>query len=164
MKRTEFFSKYTLCVLLIFSTNKIAAQDKPIQLALFNPVQIFNENTSITGLRINLIYGKNATVSGLDWGLVNHMTAGVSKGVQFGLVGIVEADYVGWQDNCVNITNEKFEGLQFGVVNYAGTVNGVQIGLVNYAANMNKGLQIGLVNIIKHGGQFPFFPIVNWAF
>jgi len=143
--------------------NPIKAQEKPVQLALFNPVQIFDENTSITGLRINIIYGKNASVSGLDWGLINHMTSGVSKGVQFGLVGIVDADFMGWQDNGVNITKGKFEGLQWGVVNYAGTVSGVQIGLVNYAANMTKGLQIGLVNIIKQGGQFPFFPIVNWA-
>lgn len=164
MKRTKLFPEFALCLLLAFSANKIAAQDKPIQLALFNPIQIFNENTSITGLRISLLYGKNATVSGLDWGLVNHTTSGVSKGVQFGLVGLVEANYVGWQDNGVNITEEKFEGLQLGIVNYAGTVSGVQIGLVNYASNMTKGLQIGLVNIIKQGGQFPFFPIVNWAF
>jgi len=27
-----------------------------------------------------------------------------------------------------------------------------------------KGLQIGLVNIIRQGGQFPVFPIVNWSF
>ncbi len=164
MKRTKLFSILSICLLLMLSAKEIAAQDKPIQLALFNPVQIFNENTSITGLRISLLYGKNARVSGLDWGLVNHITSGVSKGVQFGLVGIVEADYMGWQDNGVNITEGKFEGLQWGVVNYAGTVSGVQIGLVNYAANMTKGLQIGLINIIKQGGQFPVFPIGNWAF
>lgn len=161
MKAKKMFYLSALISLIFFNTVK--AQDKPIQLALFNPVQIFDENTSITGLRINLIYGKNAQVSGLDWGLINHITSGVSKGVQFGLVGIVEADYMGWQDNGVNITKGKFEGLQWGIVNYAGTVSGVQIGLVNYAANMTKGLQIGLVNIIKQGGQFPFFPIVNWA-
>lgn len=160
-KSVKIFSLVFL--LAIVFGGKISAQDKPVQLALFNPVQIFDENTSITGLRINIIYGKNAQVSGLDWGLINHMTSGVSKGVQFGLVGIVEADFMGWQDNGVNITHGKFEGLQWGIVNYAGTVSGVQIGLVNYAANMTKGLQIGLVNIIKHGGQFPFFPIVNWA-
>lgn len=113
------------CVVFSFALlSSMKAQDKPIQLALFNPVQIFDENTSITGLRISLIYGKNSQVSGLDWGLVNHITSGVSKGVQFGLVGIVEADYMGWQDNGVNITKGKFEGLQWGIVNYAGTVSG----------------------------------------
>ncbi len=158
MKGTNLFFLFIFGMLMVFSTNKISAQDKPIQLALFNPIQIFDENTSITGLRINLLYGKNRTITGLDWGLVNHTTSGVSKGVQFGLVGIVEADFMGWQDNGVNITNGKFEGLQWGFVNYAGTVSGVQIGFVNYAANMTKGLQIGLVNIIRQGGQFPVVP------
>lgn len=150
-------------ILFFIVGNSAKAQDKPIQLALFNPIQLVGENTSITGVRLNLIYGKNTQVTGLDWGLVNHSTSGISKGVQFGFVGIVEADFTGWQDNGVNITHGKFEGLQWGIVNYGGTVSGVQIGLVNYAANMTKGLQIGLVNIIKQGGQFPFFPIVNWA-
>jgi hypothetical protein len=164
MNPKKIFSFFAVCILLIISVKEIAAQDKPIQIALFNPVQIFNENTSITGLRISFIYGKNASVSGLDWGLINHTTSGVSKGVQFGLVAIDEADFIGWQANAVNITKGKFEGLQWGFFNSAGTVSGVQIGFVNYAANMTKGLQIGLVNIIKHGGQFPVFPIVNWAF
>ncbi len=164
MKPSHFFLVFTICMMLFISAKETSAQDKPIQLALFNPIQIFDENTSITGLRISLLYGKNKTVSGLDWGLVNHTTSGVSKGVQFGLVGIVEADFIGWQDNGVNITHGNFEGLQWGLVNYAGSVSGVQLGLVNYASNMKKGLQIGLVNIIKTGGQFPVFPIVNWAF
>ena len=129
-------TKSVLCAVIIFLViaNFAKAQDKPIQLALFNPVQIVDENASITGLRINLLYGKNTSVTGLDWGLVNHSTSGVSKGVQFGIVGIVEADFMGWQDNFVNITNGKFEGLQWGFVNTAGTVSGVQIGFVNYAA------------------------------
>jgi hypothetical protein len=164
IKMAKLIRFSVLSLLLIFFSNVISAQDKPVQLALFNPIQIFSENTSITGLRINLIYGKNTSVSGLDMGLINHLTSGVSKGLQFGLVGIIESDFMGWQDNGINITKGKFEGLQWGVVNYAGTMSGLQLGLVNYAENMTKGLQIGLVNIIKHGGQFTFFPIVNWAF
>jgi len=152
-----------VCMFSIVLSSKISAQEKPVQIALFNPIQIFDESTSITGLRISFLYGKNATLTGLDWGLVNHLTSGASKGVQFGLVGIVESDFTGWQNNGFNITHKNFEGLQWGIVNYAGSVSGVQIGLVNYAANMKKGLQIGLVNIIKQGGQFPVFPIVNWA-
>lgn len=178
MIRTKLLLVFSVSLLVLISAKGISAQDKPVQLALFNPVQIFDENTSITGLRLNILYGKNARVSGVDLGLVNHITSGVSKGVQFGLVGIVEAGYMGWQDNAVNITKGSFEGLQWGVVNYGGntsgvqlgfvnysaSVSGVQFGFVNYAGNMKKGLQIGLINIIRQGGQFPFFPIVNWAF
>jgi hypothetical protein len=48
-------------------------------------------------------------------------------------------------------------------VNYADHMSGFQLGLVNYARSA-KGLQVGLANIIKQGGKFPVFPIVNWSF
>jgi len=139
------------------------AQNRPIQLALVTPIQIFPEDTPIGGVRLNLLYGRNVSVSGLDLGLVNHTTTGMSKGWQNGLVGVADADFLGWQDCAVNVTKGRCEGLQWGVVNYAGEMSGLQLGLVNYAMSM-KGLQIGIVNIIKQGGQFPVFPIVNWSF
>jgi hypothetical protein len=147
----------------ILVAQPILAQEKPIQLSLFSPVQIVPEDNAISGVRLSLLYGKNKYVTGLDWGLVSHSTSGMSKGVQFGLVGLVEADFTGWQNTVVNITQGNFEGFQWGLVNYAGHANGFQLGLVNYAMTMH-GLQIGLVNIIKQGGQFPVFPIVNWSF
>ena len=153
-----------ICVLAIPAlSTQVFAQSKPIQLSLVTPVQIFDESIPISGIRLSLIYGRSVSVTGLDWGLVNHTTTGKSMGVQFGLVGIADADFVGWQDNAVNIVKNDFEGLQWGLVNYADYANGLQLGFVNYAATM-KGLQIGLVNIIGQGGQFPVFPIVNWSF
>jgi len=148
---------------LIMTSTPVQAQNRPIQIALVTPIQIFPEDNHIGGIRLNLIYGRNASVTGLDVGLVNHTTKGLSQGVQFGFIGLVDSDFTGWQDNNVNITKGNFEGLQLGIVNYAKRMNGVQFGLVNYAVNM-KGLQIGLVNIIQQGGAFPFFPIVNWSF
>ncbi len=94
---------------------------------------------------------------------MSHATSGTSQGVQFGLVGLVDAGFTGWQNTAVNITRGNFEGFQCGIVNYAGHASGFQLGIVNYAMSM-KGLQIGFVNIIKQGGQFPVFPIVNWSF
>lgn len=148
---------------VVSSPTATNAQEKPIQLALFAPVQIFPDTTSIKGVRISLLYGRNTTVKGLDIGLVSHTTAGLSKGAQFGVVGFVEADFMGFQNNWVNITQGSFEGFQWGLVNHANKASGFQLGLVNYARTLN-GLQIGLVNIIKQGGQFPVFPIVNWSF
>jgi hypothetical protein len=141
----------------------VVAQDRPIQLALVAPIQIFPESNSITGLRLNLLYGRNEKVTGIDLGLVNHTMSGESKGIQWGLVNITDADFTGLQDGWANVTKGNFEGLQWGVVNYANHANGLMVGLVNYAMTM-KGLQIGLVNIIRQGGQFPVFPIVNWSF
>lgn len=79
------------------------------------------------------------------------------------MVGLNDADFLGFQDCAVNVTKGRCEGFQWGIVNYAGEMSGFQLGFVNYAMTM-KGLQIGLVNIIKQGGQFPVFPIVNWSF
>jgi len=160
--------KYTvvgvMLILLLATVGMNAqAQSKPVQLALFNPIQIFPENTSIGGIRISLIYGKNASVSGLDWGLVNYTTSGTSMGWQTGLVGLNEANFVGLQSNFVNVNNQNVEGVQWGFYNHAGYMNGLQLGFINHAGSM-KGLQIGLINIIKTGGQFPIFPIVNWSF
>ncbi len=138
-------------------------QEKPVQLSLFTPIQIFPEETPIKGIRFNLFYGRGVAISGLDLGMVNHTTTGNSMGVQFGMVGLAEANFTGWQDNFVNVTRGDFEGFQWGFVNYARRANGFQLGFVNYAGSM-KGLQIGLINIIEQGGQFPVFPIVNWSF
>ena len=102
-------------------------------------------------------------VMGLDLGLVNHVTTGISTGAQYGAVGLVDSDFVGFQNNLVNATNGKFDGFQLGIVNYAKITNGFQLGFVNYAESM-RGLQIGVVNIIQRGGAFPVFPIVNWSF
>ncbi|MFC2132978.1 LA_2272 family surface repeat-containing protein [Bacteroidota bacterium] len=162
MKKIISFLMLTL--LLTFSINSnLSAQTSPVQISILAPIQLFNEDTSIEGLRLSLLYGKNYNMTGFDLGLVSH-TTGEFKGVQFGFLGISDSDFTGWQDNSINWTKGKFKGLQFGIVNYAKSMSGVQFGLVNYTMYMDKGLQIGLINIIKENGAFPFFPIVNWSF
>jgi len=66
------------------------------------------------------------------------------------------------QYSTVNVTKGRFDGFQLGFFNYAHKMNKLQFGLVNYAESI-EGIQIGLVNIIKQGGAFPVFPIVNWS-
>lgn len=152
-------------------------EDLPFQLALFNPAQVRPEDTSIFLLRFNLIYGKNVSVKGLDIGIANHCTGGISKGLQWGIVGFIEGDFIGWQDQFVNIVGGTFTGLQsgfyndldngeafqLGVINRARSVSGFQLGLVNYTEGM-YGLQIGLINFIQDKDKFPVLPIVNWSF
>ncbi len=150
-------------IALVFVSAPVGAETRPIQLALVTPIQIFPEGDDISGIRLNLLYGRNASVIGVDWGLVNHTTTGKSMGLQHGLVGLADSDFTGWQDNAVNVVQGDFEGLQLGIVNYAHFANGLQVGFVNYARSM-KGLQVGFMNIIEQGGAFPVFPIVNWSF
>ena len=148
---------------LMFAGNDATAQEGPVQLALFNPVQILPENQSVAAFRFSLLYGKNASVTGLDLGLVN-ITTGRQTGIQWGGVGIVEGDFTGWQGNFVSIGKGNFEGLQWSGVNYhTGHMKGLQISLVNYAATL-KGVQLGFINIIGKGGFLPIFPFFNFSF
>lgn len=165
-------------VALVLAPAQAAAQGtSPIQIALVTPVQIVPATRAVAGVRLDLLYGRNTYVKGLDIGLVNHSTQGVSQGLQYGLVNIVNGDFQGWEDGAVNVTEGHFEGFQsggvnvlgdgggfqWGIVNHAQRLSGLQLGIVNYAARLH-GLQIGLVNIIAHGGALPVLPIVNWSF
>jgi hypothetical protein len=152
-------------------------KEQPFQIALFNPVQWRAETAEIVGCRLNLIYGKNVSVKGLDVGLGNHCTGGTSVGLQYGLVGYVEGDFSGWQENMICMVKGTFTGyqsglynefdrgtgFQMGVVNRTRDMTGFQLGLINYTETM-YGLQIGLLNIIKRKETLPVFVIVNWSF
>ncbi|MBT3233317.1 MAG: hypothetical protein HN356_10935 [Calditrichaeota bacterium] len=166
-----------LCLTLIsvIAVSSPALAEKPIQLALFPPIQLVSEGESITGLRLS-IYGKNAALTGIDIGFINHLTA-PSVGLQWGAVGYCESNFTGIQDNFINVTKGTFLGLQGGAYNYVGSGTGLQYGFINYAksweglqlgfinyAGTISGLQIGLINFIGTGGFMPVFPIVNWTF
>ena len=161
MKKSSLFSGIFL---IIITSSTILSQSKPIQLALFNPIQIFDESNAIGGFRFNLIYGRNTSVTGVDFGLVNSTTSGTSVGLQWGFVNLNDGNFEGVQLGTVHWNKGKSTGFHFGLVNHAGTMSGVQLGLVNHAGSVDGGIQIGLVNVIEQGGMFPFFPIVNWSF
>jgi hypothetical protein len=165
------------CVVLAGATTSYAQETKPVQLALFNPAQIFKEDVSIKGVRLNLLYGKNHDMTGLDLGIAN-WTTGDFKGVGWAfLVNSVEGDGVGWLDGVVNLVAGEFKGLEVGIYNGVGQGTGVQLGwvnvskgfeglqfgFVNYTDDMH-GLQIGIVNIINNKEKLKFLPIVNWKF
>ena len=159
MKKIIFIS-----FILLFSMDcNVHAAGSTIQISLFTPIQIVPAEQGVTALRINFIYGMNTYIKGIDIGLFNQTISGQSVGVQLGLAGLNNQDFLGGQVNSVNITSGNFEGLQWGLVNYAGAANGLQLGFFNYAGTL-KGLQIGLINIINIDGAFPFLPIVNWSF
>ncbi|HER44260.1 MAG TPA: hypothetical protein ENO08_07365, partial [Candidatus Eisenbacteria bacterium] len=135
-----------LCAGLL-PAGRVSAQgaDQPLQLALFNPVQIRPEDTSIFLLRVNLIYGKNVSVKGLDIGIANHCSGGVSKGLQWGIVGFIEGDFIGWQDHFVNMTKGTFTGLQTGFYNELDNGEAFQFGFINRARSVS-GFQLGFIN------------------
>ena len=165
-------------VILGITLSAASAQEtKPINLSLFDPVQIFKNDVAIKGIRLNLIYGKNAAMSGVDIGIANWVT-GETVGVQWGVINYTMGDFTGWQTGPVGNTDGHMTGVQSGwlvSINESGkglmasglTISndfvGLQLAVVNYAVELH-GIQIGLLNIIKNGGMLPVFPFFNFSF
>lgn len=140
------------------------AEEKPINVALFDPIQIFDNSHDIKGLRLNVLYGYNKNLKGVDFGFVVNRLDGDLTGAQFGLFNWTNNGKVtGAQLGTVNFHSGLALGAQLGLVNYAKEVTGLQWGFVNYAERLNKGLQLGLINIAKNG-FLPVFVIVNFNF
>jgi hypothetical protein len=168
-----------LATLISLMVPALALADGPINLSLFNPVQIVKEDQSVTAFRLSLIYGKNVDMTGVDLSLVG-MNTGSVTGVSWTAVGLVDGDFTGWQSGWLaSVTNGNMQGLQEGLYTHCGSgssgvqlgflntaddFSGLQFGIVNVAESMRSGLQIGLVNIIKNKEKLKFFPIVNWKF
>ena len=144
---------YKILLVLIISivaSNAYAVEWTPLQLSLVSPVQVFPEETKVNGIRVNLIYGVNKGLNGIDYGPVNH-TKGVTNGVQAGAFPI----------GGVNIT-EDLNGLQiggiFGGVNISKNFNGLQVagifGGVNISNGEDNGLQVsGLFGGVNNAGN-----------
>ena len=168
---------------MVLASGALVASE-PIQLSLTPEIAIFDRNTTIEGLTLN-IWGENPQTA-LALGIVNGsrgQSAGLSwswilnyadnyQGVQWALVNYTKSDFLGWQAGFVNYTEGSMKGFQSGVVNYAGRLTGLQLGLVNYAETANTGVQIGLVNLIPSNPWFSGLPdelapgmiFVNWRF
>ena len=121
--------------LLLFSN--VVQAVTPIQIALFNPIQLAPSDKSVTGVRLNLIYGKNASLVGLDIGFINHLTE-KSFGIQHGFISYNESDFTGFQTNFISITKGEFTGLQEGFYNGAGKGTGFQYGFINRRHQMGR--------------------------
>jgi len=153
----------------------VHAEVRPVQLAIWPPLQVFPPEDTIHGVRLSL-YGLNQEVQGLDVGIFNR-TLGKVVGLQYGIIGYAEGDFTGWQDNMINVSEGKFTGLAWGLgnscndaegfllgfVNMTTAMNGFQLGFINYTRRLH-GLQVGLLNIVKDKEQLPVLPIVNWSF
>jgi len=153
--------------------------EQVIQLSVFNPIQLHPEETSVRGVRLGLIYGKNHNLTGVDYAYgVNRLT-GSMVGLQSGFWNDVDGDFTGWQSGAVNITRGDFlglqsgavnitkgnvQGVQSGLVNMSGSLEGVQFGIYNQSDDIVQGLQVGLLNFNGNKDPFQFLPIVNWHF
>jgi hypothetical protein len=150
-----------------------------LQLALVAPVQIFAESFAVSGLRVNLIFGRNRALRGLDLGTVNEITERV-EGVQLALASNLAGDLAGLQIGLFNsaatseagccqlgainiLRGEDSQGTMLGMFNQADGLRGFQFGLINIC-NTLDGCQLGLINIITQSEALMFCPIFNAQF
>lgn len=152
---------FTFLLVIITLTSMVYA-DGAVQLSLINTVQIVPQNQAVTAFRL-AIYGKNTKTQYFDMGIFTENTSGISKGIQWSLVGLQD-DFTGWQAGTFfNYSTGRVKGLMSGAVNLSGHMSGLQFGIFNMT-DTAYGIQIGLLNFIKKGGMLPFFPIFNFSF
>jgi uncharacterized protein YbcI len=112
----------------------------PCQLALFYPLQVFNNKKNVYGLRFDVFYGVNKTISGLDIGMVNE--ADSMYGIQIGVL--------------YNCLHKSMEGIQAGIVNSVdGDLFFFQMALWNNTVNGGMtGIQTALnKNTVGHDAK-----------
>ena len=141
------------------------------QLALAVP----NNKEDVTGLDFG-IGSKTTAVTGLQWDLVWAETTYELKGVSCAWIVSMANKMQGFQTAAFVKANDII-GAQFGVVSLANSVNGVQVGFfnqtdylhglqlgfVNYARDVDRGLQVGLLNVAENG-YVPVMIFVNGRF
>lgn len=131
------------------------------QFSFFAPLQIFPERDDVYGMRLSLPYGSNATLSGLDLGVVNRLDSlygvGISliysrrnsdmRGLNFaGAFNLSTGNDVGLSIAGVYNNVNAIDGVQTALLlNKAKRVHGLQLGLFNYCEKMD-GAQMGLFN------------------
>ncbi|MDR1096238.1 MAG: hypothetical protein LBL31_07595 [Spirochaetaceae bacterium] len=107
-----------------------------------------NENGLQTGF-VNAIGGG---ANGIHIGFVNAI-GGSGNGIHIGFVNAVGGSENGIQAGFVNIVAKETNGVQFGFVNVAAKgIHGSQTGFFNYADRIERGVPIGFVSIVRHGG------------
>ncbi|MBR4673422.1 MAG: hypothetical protein IKP00_03065 [Victivallales bacterium] len=172
MKRALFFALFLFAAITMVS----AYDTTPFQLGIWpSNFQIVPEEINVSGLKINLPFGGNDYIQGVDLGIASTSidTSALQvnilcnrahenfSGLQFAILnqagrsnGIILGGF--------NITDESVRGIEVGIVNSALECRGLQIGLINYTEIMT-GLQIGLINVITES-VVPVFPIINFCF
>ncbi len=142
-----------------------------MSVSVVNPVQFPPDDFSVTGLRLNLLYGSHRSVYGFDFGVVANRTKQTFTGI--GAAGILNwtegsttaigtqlAGVANWNTNKttvygfqlagilnMNKASSTVVGIQAALVNLSGHtgIYGAQIGVYNKARTVH-GFQIGLVN------------------
>ena len=128
-----------------------AVDEYPFGLALlpFRCLEAPSPDSGVWLFRLNLLAGRNRTMTGLDVGSVCNWTTGDGAGLAFaGICNVCGGEGAGLQVACLNSTERAHAGLQLGAGNMTWGIRGAQLGVVN-ATSEGYGLQIGVLNLAE---------------
>jgi hypothetical protein len=100
---------------ILLATGVQAAEPPPtpIQLASWNPHQLFDSERSVAGVRLSLFLGINRDVTGFDFSTGASKTTGTVLGYQSSLLqSEVGKDFVGFQTSLLSKVGGAFSGFQ----------------------------------------------------
>ena len=130
----------------------------PLQLSIWNPVQLAPDDWDVWGLRLNMLYGMNRDLYGLDVGVFNLVRRDFA-GIQAGIANLTGTEsgraFTGIQVGVANLStlsgagSSGARGLQLApICNIVGKMSGLQVGFLNFADELG-GLQIGTLNLAE---------------
>ena len=173
MKKALVFAAF---VVAFAAATASAFDTTPLQLAIWpSRLQVVPEYIDVSGLKLNLPFGRNQSIVGFDAGIAS--SSSKTSALQINLLNRVHDNYAGLQVGILNQTGNSSgvqigvlmnatdsiaKGIQIGLINTSLEMSGLQIGLINYTEFMT-GFQIGVINIIRES-IIPFFPIINFCF
>lgn len=124
--------------------NSVAGNVKGVQAGLINSVA-----GDFYGIQYGLINSNAKTILGLQIGFIN--SNGETTGLQVGFINSSGSGTTGVQAGFIN-SSGQVNGVQAGFINSAESLSGVQLGFINSVDNLEKGLPIGFLSFVKHGG------------
>src|SRR5450759_5212792 len=121
----------------------------PIQISICPPVQLVPNNWDVWGLRLDLPYGNNRDLYGVDAGIGNTVSddfVGIQVGGINSIVGL-ESHAIGLQvAGIVTDSVGNMKGAQISFWNQGGGFEGAQMGFINLARGDFAGVQMGAIN------------------
>jgi len=104
---------------------------------------------NVKGIQSGFINFDNGDFSGIQSGFINSVGKSL-YGIQYGFINS-SSQVTGIQSGFIN-SAERITGLQHGFINYAKKLRGLQLGFINSVDRIEKGLPIGFLSFVKHGG------------
>ena len=116
-----------MLALLLVSVGVVshAYDTTPLQISVWPPnLQVVTSEIDVSGLKLNLPYGGNNRITGIDLGFAS-----------------TSENCSAFQVNLLNMVGERYSGFQVGLFNLCGESRGCQVGLLNSTDSIGSGLQ-----------------------